>query len=208
MFPFFIFYFKVFDFIYGHGCTWKYIKYFFLLICTYYTKYYNLNPNIFVEWLLVTSGIIQGLISIFIAYWGNRIHRISWMGGILILQSLLSLAVIIPILTNRYSLYFFSNDKFYIKNIINSSSDVQSIVAPQINQLCTERTIENLTEEITYSVTTLIMLFVLQFGIALGNIAYYTLGLSYLDDNVLEHHSPAVIGNSIFECFCQLAIYV
>lgn len=43
------------------------------------------------------------------------------------------------------------------------------------------------------------MLFVLQFGIALGNIAYYTLGLSYLDDNVLEHHSPAVIGKYIFE---------
>lgn len=80
---------------------------------------------------------------------------------------------------------------------INSSSDVQAIAAPQINQLCSERTIENLTDEITYSVTTLIMLFVLQFGIAIGNIAYYTLGLSYLDDNVLEHHSPAVIGKSI-----------
>lgn len=41
------------------------------------------------------------------------------------------------------------------------------------------------------------MLFVLQFGIAVGNIAYYTLGISYLDDNVLEHHSPAVIGKSM-----------
>jgi Organic Anion Transporter Polypeptide (OATP) family len=44
-----------------------------------------------------------------------------------------------------------------------------------------------------HSLTTLILLFVLQLGIALGTIAFYTLGFSYIDDNVYEHESPALI---------------
>lgn len=41
------------------------------------------------------------------------------------------------------------------------------------------------------------MLFVLQFGIALGMIAFYTLGFSYLDDNVSEHESPALLAGAL-----------
>lgn len=55
----------------------------------------------FQDWLLVANGIFQGLFAVIIAYWGNRIHRISWIGGILMLQSTLSLAVTIPILANK-----------------------------------------------------------------------------------------------------------
>lgn len=51
-----------------------------------------------------------------------------------------------------------------------------------------------MTNEITYSITTLAMLFVLQIGIGMGNVAFYTLALSYIDDNVMEHHSPALLG--------------
>lgn len=45
-----------------------------------------------------------------------------------------------------------------------------------------------------HSLTTLILLFVLQVGIGLGNIAFFSLGFSYLDDNVHEHESPALLG--------------
>lgn len=72
--------------------------------------------------------------------------------------------------------------------------------------MCTERTIENLSEEATYAITTIIMLFALQFGIALGNIVYYTLGLTYLDDNVQEHNSPAIIGNFVISITSIFAI--
>lgn len=44
-----------------------------------------------------------------------------------------------------------------------------------------------------HGITTLILLFVLQFGIALGLTSLYTLGLSFLDDNASEHESPALI---------------
>jgi hypothetical protein len=43
------------------------------------------------------------------------------------------------------------------------------------------------------SMTTLVLLFVLQLAIALGTVAFFTLGFSYLDDNVHEHESPAFL---------------
>lgn len=44
------------------------------------------------------------------------------------------------------------------------------------------------------STLTLAMLFVLQLALGMGSLAYYTLGVSYIDDNSLSQDSPAVIG--------------
>jgi MFS family permease len=43
----------------------------------------------------------------------------------------------------------------------------------------------------------LILLFVLQFGIGLGLIAFYALGFSYLDDNVSEHEAPGLLAGAL-----------
>lgn len=53
----------------------------------------------------------------------------------------------------------------------------------------------------SHGITTLILLFALQFGIALGTIAFYTLGFSYLDDNVEEHESPALLAGALASKF-------
>lgn len=63
--------------------------------------------------------------------------------------------------------------------------------------LCIRQRSENLMSSNLHSTTTLVLLFVLQFGIALGIIAFYTLGFSYLDDNVYEHESPALIAAAL-----------
>lgn len=52
-------------------------------------------------------------------------------------------------------------------------------------------------EEIPHSITTLVGLFLLQTGISYGFIGFYTLGLTYLDDNALEHNIPALIGAAL-----------
>lgn len=69
-----------------------------------------------------------------------------------------------------------------------------TILAEPLNNLCTETTSGNLTAERPYTITTLALLFLLQFGIAAGNIVFFTLAFSYLDDNSLAHNSPALIG--------------
>ena len=48
-----------------------------------------------------------------------------------------------------------------------------------------------------HGTSTLILLFVLQLGIGLGMIAFYALGFSYLDDNVSEHESPALLAGAL-----------
>lgn len=64
----------------------------------------------------------------------------------------------------------------------------------------------NLVQDNSHGVTTLILLFVLQFGIALGLIAFYTLGFSYLDDNVHEHESPALLAVALAAKFWGIQI--
>lgn len=58
------------------------------------------------DWLLVSSGILQGVFSVFVAYWGNRIHRTAWLGGLFMLQSVLCLIVVIPTLVHKYIFEF------------------------------------------------------------------------------------------------------
>lgn len=48
-----------------------------------------------------------------------------------------------------------------------------------------------------HGTSTLILLFLLQLGIGLGMIAFYALGFSYLDDNVSEHESPALLAGAL-----------
>lgn len=67
--------------------------------------------------------------------------------------------------------------------------------------LCTNRTSEELNEELPHSITTLVFLFILQLTMAYAYIAFYTLGLTYLDDNAAEHNTPALIGASLAAIF-------
>lgn len=53
------------------------------------------------DWLLVSSGIFQGCLAIFIAYWGNRIHRAAWLGGFVILQAITCFLLIIPTIVHK-----------------------------------------------------------------------------------------------------------
>lgn len=50
------------------------------------------------DWLLVTHEIFQGLFVLIIAYWGNRIHRIAWLGGLTCFQGFSCFLVFIPYL--------------------------------------------------------------------------------------------------------------
>lgn len=52
-------------------------------------------------------------------------------------------------------------------------------------------------EEVPHAITTLIGLFLLQIGISYGFIAFYTLGLTYLDENAQQHNAPALIGAAL-----------
>lgn len=84
------------------------------------------------------------------------------------------------------------NLKYYFSDENNNTVD-----AIETSTLCIRSPSANLLGDDHHGITTLILLFCLQFGIALGLIAFYTLGFSYLDDNVSEHESPALLAGAL-----------
>jgi hypothetical protein len=47
-----------------------------------FSPFFVIRDKSYLDWLLVTSGLFQGLIAIFVAYYGNKIHRTGWLGGV------------------------------------------------------------------------------------------------------------------------------
>ncbi|XP_058819784.1 solute carrier organic anion transporter family member 74D [Topomyia yanbarensis] len=129
---------------------------------------------IIVDWLLVASGISQGLFALLVTYWGNRLHRISWLGGIFMLQAVGLLMLIIPTLTHN-------------------SNDSQTIAAIEVPNVCILDQSADIQIEKPYGITTLVLMFIAQALIGIANVTFYCLGMSYLDDNLREHQSPSHI---------------
>jgi hypothetical protein len=99
------------------------MKLIFWFWLTIFTSFFHISWQITMsDWLLVASGLFQGLIAIFVAYYGNKIHRTGWLGGVwkllhkhsnlilqlfilssqcFMLQSVMCLFVIIPTLVHQ-----------------------------------------------------------------------------------------------------------
>lgn len=54
--------------------------------------------HLFLDWLSVSHEIFLSLIAIIIGYWGNRIHRAAWIGGLACFQGAACFLIMIPYL--------------------------------------------------------------------------------------------------------------
>lgn len=63
-----------------------------------------------------------------------------------------------------------------------------------MNNVCVLEQSARLQMEHAHAITTLVLMFIAQAVIGIANIAFYCLGMSYMDDNLREHQSPAYIG--------------
>ncbi|KAH8403159.1 hypothetical protein KR222_006202 [Zaprionus bogoriensis] len=138
---------------------------------------FGYNP-LLVDWLLVSSGLFQALFALAFAYWADVYHPIKWLAGTLMLQSAACVITVIP------SIMTFAEGEKAKDALVDANLCATSLA--QFQRL-------TLTEAQSSTVT-LVMLFVLQLALGMGVLAYYTLGISYIDDNSLSTDSPAVIG--------------
>jgi hypothetical protein len=53
------------------------------------------------DWILVVAELTPFILGLAVAYWGDRIHRASWIGALILLQSASYFILIIPHLTHR-----------------------------------------------------------------------------------------------------------
>ena len=157
-----------------------------------YTYFYIAAPTIgrkfhfdsyIMEWVLMASDLASSVLGVMIAYWGDKIHRVAWMGSIVLLQALSYFILIIPHLTHPTKL---------IDDPDNSTH--MSLYADDNRELCMAAMSRIVVNEEESCYFTLGVIVVMQIATGVANIAYYALGISYLDDNTKKEHVAAFIG--------------
>ncbi|KZC05247.1 Solute carrier organic anion transporter family member 1A5 [Dufourea novaeangliae] len=142
---------------------------------------FQFDPYI-MEWVLAISDTIPFVLGLLIAYWGDRIHRAAWIGGIVLLQSISYFIMIIPHLTHSVK-------------VIDESENVthMSLYADDNRELCTDGLSRILAKEDEPCHFTFALMIVVQIISGIANISYYALGISYLDDNTKRKSVAAFI---------------
>ncbi|XP_055915762.1 solute carrier organic anion transporter family member 1A5 [Eupeodes corollae] len=138
--------------------------------------------SLIVEWLLVSNGLFQAVCALLFAHMAHKYHPISWLGGFTMIQGVICVVAIIPaILTDQSEM------------IVPSKTE---------DALCTSTLppieLSALTLDPDQSrLGTLVLLFVLQFFIGMGTLAFFVIGITYIDDNSQSIDSPAAIGAAL-----------
>ncbi|XP_068967047.1 solute carrier organic anion transporter family member 1A5 [Bombus flavifrons] len=143
---------------------------------------FQFDPYV-MEWVLIISDLTPFLLGVIVAYWGDRIHRAAWIGGIVLLQSISYFIMIIPHLTHQ-------------TKVIEETENMthMSIYADDSRDLCFDASSRIVAKESQPCYFTFSMIFVVQIISGIANIAYFALGISYLDDNTKKKHIAAFIG--------------
>ncbi|XP_018363481.1 PREDICTED: solute carrier organic anion transporter family member 1A5-like [Trachymyrmex cornetzi] len=142
---------------------------------------FHIDPYV-MDWILVTAELTPIVLGLVIAYWGDKIHRASWIGALTLLQSVAYFVLIIPHLTHRV-------------RVIEETQNVthMSLYADDSPELCTPELSRIISEEEPCYITMVIIILVLIVS-GMSNITYYALGISYLDDNTKRKHVTGFIG--------------
>lgn len=143
---------------------------------------FHFNPYV-IDWVIVVPEITPLLFGLLVAYWGDRIHRAAWTGGLVMLQGVGYLTMLIP--------HFTSNVK-----IIEETENVthMSLYADDSPDLCSPALSMLVMKEVNSSDLILGLIIVVQILSGIANVAYYALTLSYLDDNTKKKTVAFYIG--------------
>lgn len=147
--------------------------------------------NLPVPGLMLTGNeISQILLSLILSYHGAHRNRPRWIAWGVAFSALSCFVVALPhfiygpgsdalTLTKEFGLY--------VKNVSNSTKD----------NLCGSRAEETCELQETagdFSIVPLVLVFLSQFILGIGNTLYFSLGQTYLDDNTKKTETPVLLG--------------
>ncbi|XP_017758410.1 PREDICTED: solute carrier organic anion transporter family member 1A5-like [Eufriesea mexicana] len=146
------------------------------------TRRFQFDPYV-MEWVLIISDLTPFVFGVIVAYWGDRIHRAAWIGSMVLLQSVSYFIMIIPHLTHH-------------TKVIEETENMthMSIYADDSRDLCSDNSARIIAHEDVPCYFTFATIVVVQIISGIANIAYFALGISYLDDNTKKKHIAAFIG--------------
>ncbi|XP_072767237.1 solute carrier organic anion transporter family member 1A5 isoform X2 [Anoplolepis gracilipes] len=143
---------------------------------------FQIDPYL-MDWILVIAELTPFILGLIVAYWGDRIHRASWIGALILLQSVAYFILIIPHLTHRV-------------RVIEETQNVthMSLYADDSPEFCTSGLSRVIIEEDEPCYFTIVILIIVSIISGAANTSYYALGISYLDDNTKMKHVTGFIG--------------
>ncbi|XP_025264088.1 solute carrier organic anion transporter family member 2A1 [Camponotus floridanus] len=143
---------------------------------------FQIDPYL-MDWILVIAELTPFILGLLVAYWGDRIHRASWIGGLTLLQSASYFILMIPHFTHRV-------------RVIEETQNVthMSLYADDSPELCTSGLSRVIIEEDEPCYLVIVILITVSIITGAANISYYALGISYLDDNTKMKHVTAFKG--------------
>ncbi|EFN79491.1 Solute carrier organic anion transporter family member 1A5 [Harpegnathos saltator] len=143
---------------------------------------FQINPYL-MDWILVTADLTPFLLGLIVAYWADRMHRASWIGALTLLESVAYFVLIIPHLAHRVRVGEEAPNATHM-----------SLYADDSPELCASGISKIIVKEDETCYFTMIVLIVVLVISGAANIAYYALGISYLDDNTKKKHVSSFIG--------------
>ncbi|CAG9770271.1 unnamed protein product [Ceutorhynchus assimilis] len=142
-----------------------------------WSQHYDI-PQDTIDWLIYINEVFVGIFALLVAYWGNRIHRPTWLGALTIYLGVSCITLAIPEIYQP-----FNKDETNI-----------SVVNGRI--LCQNNRLSELTDlslNINNQIVAFIILTLYQILFALYTISFITHGVTYIDDNISPGQSPAYI---------------
>ncbi|CAO1338045.1 unnamed protein product [Diamesa tonsa] len=148
---------------------------------------------------LILSGneVSQILLSVFLAYFGGQRNRPRFIAWGVIFCALSCFILALP-----HFIYGAGEDALKLtKEYIDSTKDLSVIIDNstvlqffrQNNQLCLAQEAKQDCNQDIESIVPLVLIFLSQFVLGVGNTLYYALGQTYLDDNTKKTNTPMLL---------------
>lgn len=129
------------------------------------------------KWIILGSEILQLISALPIVFWGSRKRRPQWLAG-----CMGSLA---------FTGFIFAS---YLLTEYSADSKQRQYRTQKDNLLCNIWFDNIILKRWSWYWLTVLALFLLHFATGISRIAYWSLGIAYVDDNSLSRSSPYVIG--------------
>ncbi|KAH1029931.1 solute carrier organic anion transporter family member 2A1 [Dendroctonus ponderosae] len=142
-----------------------------------WSQHYNI-PQDTIDWLLYINEIFVGGFALLIAYWGNRMHRVNWLGAFTIYLGVSCFTLAIP------EFYQPFNREETDINVVNGR------VLCRVSNLSETR---NISMDVNNHAVAFIIVICHQIVVALYTISFVALGITYIDDNSSATQSPIYI---------------
>uniref|UniRef100_U5EK85 Solute carrier organic anion transporter family member n=1 Tax=Corethrella appendiculata TaxID=1370023 RepID=U5EK85_9DIPT len=147
--------------------------------------------------MLAGNEISQILLSMILSYFGGHQNRPRWLAWGVVFS-----AISCFILASPHLIYGPGDDalkltkEFQLEGnqtlLFNSTTPVT--LSKNTNRLCLSKPVEKECVEVLASILPIVLIFISQFVLGIGNTLYFTLGQTYIDDNTDKTKTPMMLG--------------